>query len=477
MTFKMFGALKWCRRVLGCAFFVLLVLGFYDPPRFSWLSEILMKIQFGQVLAAFFSAGALYAVWIFVIYLILTCLWGRLFCGFLCPLGFLMDLVVLLREKSRPLKYRFLPNRPWRYFVPLTAVVLFWIGFTLPFGWLEPYSIFASKSLIYEGPGLILGLVLLLAYLRGRAFCNSLCPTGFVLRLFAKFSLYRINISKSCLNCKVCEKKCAASLINVREKVVDFDRCVVCFTCLDACPNGSITFSRVKSQENLEDSSPKLVRRSFLRQAGLGALTGLAFVTPDTLRGETLSLPASTPILPPGALSLAHLSAHCTLCHSCVRVCPNEALIVSRTGGPSLFNKPVLDPYQGFCQYECVLCTEICPTGALINLSVEEKKYFRLGVVHLHLNQCIVVKNKTSCGACAELCPTGAVYMEKGQTNLFEPKLRRPLCIGCGACQKACPVRPVSPIWVVGLKFQDMFASRPIQIHQPDEIPEEEFPF
>jgi formate hydrogenlyase subunit 6/NADH:ubiquinone oxidoreductase subunit I len=105
------------------------------------------------------------------------------------------------------------------------------------------------------------------------------------------------------------------------------------------------------------------------------------------------------------------------------------------------------------------------------------KHYWRIGLVHLRRKECIVVKNGTRCGACAELCPTGAARMEMGPSGREEPTLYRPLCIGCGACQKACPVRPVSPIWVVGRKYQDAMASRPIQNHGADIAMTEDFPF
>jgi ferredoxin len=190
-----------------------------------------------------------------------------------------------------------------------------------------------------------------------------------------------------------------------------------------------------------------------------------------------LGRPEVNPVLPPGALSLAHLNANCTMCHTCVRACPNGALRPSGRRDPSLWRKPVLDASVGFCQYDCVECTLVCPTGALVNLSVDEKHVWRLASVRLNRPKCIIVRNGTSCGACAELCPTGAVYMDEGRVpGRPEPFLKEDLCIGCGACQKSCPVGPMPAIWISGLKYQDMWARRPAKVETEDEVLEE-FPF
>jgi ferredoxin len=142
-----------------------------------------------------------------------------------------------------------------------------------------------------------------------------------------------------------------------------------------------------------------------------------------------------------------------------------------------MIGKPLLDPREGFCQYDCVECTLACPAGALTDLSVLQKHFLRLGVAHLERLECIVVRNGTSCGACAELCPTGAVYMGPGPSGADEPLLDRSLCIGCGACQYACPVKPSVAIWVTGLAYQQLSAAHPRVSHAEDEEMAEDFPF
>jgi formate hydrogenlyase subunit 6/NADH:ubiquinone oxidoreductase subunit I len=156
--------------------------------------------------------------------------------------------------------------------------------------------------------------------------------------------------------------------------------------------------------------------------------------------------------------------------------CPNEALRPSRSGSPILASKPVLSPYDGFCQHDCVVCGQVCPTGALASLSVTAKRLTRLGLASLNRLECVVVKNGTSCGACAELCPTGSVRMAPGPSGRDEPTMNLDYCIGCGACQKACPVRPTAAIVVSGLIVQQT-AKSPAVVVTEDLKPAEDFPF
>jgi ferredoxin len=463
--------LSLARRIVASSLLGLFVVALAFPPGLDGALEIASKLQFGQALAALFSAGALYAVLVVTAHAVLTALFGRLFCSFMCPLGAALDLVQALRRKAAPARRPFRRLPPGLAAVPAVALALFWAGLTLPFGTLEPYSVLSSRSLVWGGPSLILLAVLASGWLFGRGFCARLCPVGLVLSLFARLSRRRLAISSGCLRCGRCARACPASCADPEMGALDYGSCVLCLECLAACPNGSL---RYVGDAPAAEAGP--VRRSFMRKAGLGALAGAALVTPDSLRAWALP-DAPPPLLPPGALSLARLNAHCTLCHTCVRVCPNRALAPARGGGPQLLGKPVLDPFQGFCQYDCTDCCTACPAGALTDLDVGRKHVLRLGRARLDRLECVVVKNGTSCGACAELCPTGAVGMGPGPSGRDEPILEESLCIGCGACQHACPVRPDPPILVEGLAYQDALASRPRVSHEADLEMVEEFPF
>lgn len=111
-----------------------------------------------------------------------------------------------------------------------------------------------------------------------------------------------------------------------------------------------------------------------------------------------------------------------------------------------------MDFFRAFCQIGCTRCSEVCPSGALRPVSLEDKKRLQLGQAVFTKSLCIIVTGKTRCGACAEHCPTGALRMtppEDGGMDL--PRIDQSLCIGCGACQYACPVRPRQAVEVFAL--------------------------
>ncbi|MDR1308372.1 MAG: 4Fe-4S binding protein [Deltaproteobacteria bacterium] len=389
---KRFAILKWLRRAISWGLLALLLLALGRPDTFQGTIGVLSRLQFGQLMAGFFSQGGARLIGAFLSMAVLSAIFGRFFCGFICPMGAAMDLAFLARSRIRGHCFAFRPSRSFRLLVPVVLLALFWLGLTLPFGQIEPYSLMA-------GPSILTLLVLVLAAFRGRAFCNSLCPTGLVLRLISGSPALGLWLDPgTCLGCGACQRVCPASCLDGEGKSIDSGRCLLCLECASACPNGSLGFGRPKGPTGDPGK-----RRAFLRLAAGGALAAGAFLTSPELRVKALATPDQAPILPPGALSLAHFNAHCSLCHTCVRACPNLALRPSPSGFPILRDKPVLDAYEGFCQYDCVVCSKVCPTGAIRPLSVEAKRLTRLGLADLDRDECVVVKNGSSCGACAEL--------------------------------------------------------------------------
>jgi ferredoxin len=157
-------------------------------------------------------------------------------------------------------------------------------------------------------------------------------------------------------------------------------------------------------------------------------------------------------VLPPGARSLAHFQSRCTACHLCVANCPDQVLRPSITAhGLAGFLQPFQDFDISFCSYNCSNCSQVCPTGAIEPITVEERRSVRTGVAVLFPDLCVVRTNHTSCGACSEHCPTQAVHMVPWKNGLTVPKVRPCLCIGCGGCEFICPVRPHKAIIVDGL--------------------------
>ena len=143
------------------------------------------------------------------------------------------------------------------------------------------------------------------------------------------------------------------------------------------------------------------------------------------------------PVTPPGSRSRDRFTNLCTACHLCVSVCPPQVL------SPSLFEyglagimQPKMNYRANYCNYECVLCSQVCPTGAILPLEVAAKKEIQLGKANFIKDDCIVVAKKKDCGACSEHCPTKAVKMVPYEEKLVIPELNNEICVGCGACER-----------------------------------------
>ena len=471
MSAKGWRRLNAVRRTISWGLFALLCAALENPEAMEPILAFLPKIQFGQMVAGWLSHGAAFLLPVLAM-AVLSLILGRFFCGWICPLGASMDIAFFIRLKMRKGRLSYVPDHVWRSIFPALLWASLWVGLSLPIGEIEPYGVVVSAPSIWLA-------VLIVTVFRGRAFCNSVCPTGWLLKLIGGRSLFGFKIDSSkCRLCGACQRVCPARCADHKEAHIDRGRCLSCLACAEKCPDAAIGFGRIPFLKPVA-SEPSGRRRDFLRLAGFAALAGGSWMSGEEERLKILGEPTITPILPilpPGALSLAHLAAHCSSCHTCVRVCPNDALDVSREGGAVLLSKPVVMPYNGFCQYDCVLCASVCPTGALTPMTVEVKRTHRIGLANLDRLECVVVKNGTSCGACAELCPSGAVSMATGPSGLLEPLLDQSFCIGCGACQKACPVRPVSAIVVSGLLIQQT-AKTPVVLDIPDEVMTEDFPF
>ena len=163
-----------------------------------------------------------------------------------------------------------------------------------------------------------------------------------------------------------------------------------------------------------------------------------------------------TPIAPPGVPSFDHLLTKCISCHLCVSKCPSHvikpAFLEYGLGG---MMQPRLYFDHGFCNYDCLICGEVCPTGAILPLTKEQKNHTQMGQVQLIIENCIVYYDETSCGACSEHCPTQAVRMVPYKGMLTIPEIEPEICVGCGGCEYVCPAIPYKAIYVEGLRTQN----------------------
>jgi len=172
-----------------------------------------------------------------------------------------------------------------------------------------------------------------------------------------------------------------------------------------------------------------------------------------TLRlGSKRDIRRTLPIMPPGAGNFDRFTQKCTSCHLCVAKCPTQVIKPSFLEyGPGGMMQPMMNFDHQFCNYDCTLCSDVCPTEALLPLTREQKNHNQMGVVQLYLENCIVYTDETSCGACSEHCPTQAVRMVHYKDSLTIPEIEPEICVGCGGCEYICPAKPWKAIFVEGL--------------------------
>lgn len=486
------------------------------------LTKLILFFQFFPSLIGIFSETGIYVAG-FIVVIILTFLFGRLYCSFLCPLGVLMDVFGRVSGYFSKSKYSYRkPANYWRYgFLTLTLISAF-SGFYLVVDLLDPYSnfgriftnffrpmiiainnlvsgvvsefkIYAIQRVDYHLPHsmtIIIPLMFLLLLIifvvkSGRLYCNTVCPLGTLLGLISKLSVFKISINSSiCNSCRKCVSVCKSECINVNQFSVDMSRCVGCMNCLNSCSFSAIIFQPAAKKQttlftNVDISKRNMLKSSIIIGAGLLCFSGKSTYSPTRNRhAGSIPVKKNLPCSPPGSISIRHFTTYCTSCHLCVAACPTQVLQPSGLEyGWSGLLQPMLNPKVNFCNFDCTICSEICPTGAIQPLTTEKKHLTQVGKVHFILQSCIVYTNRKDCGACSEHCPTKAVQMVRWKHGLKIPEINPDLCVGCGACEFACPTKPYKAIYVDGNSVH-LLAKKPVS--DPIEegfSPENDFPF
>lgn len=504
---------RWLKSLrVALAFLLLVILGaaFLDfrgaVP--ATLAHGFANVQLGPAALAAASGGAL-AIAALVSVFAITLLFGRVYCSVVCPLGILQDLVVRLRRhRSAPL--RFVPeNKRVRYGVLVAVVLAIALGgIGVAATLLDPYSHFgrivatlgrplvivANNALVPVAQALdlhalyrvplhlppielvvfalvVVAIVAGLAVWRGRIYCNTLCPVGTVLGLLSRVSAFRLAIDRSaCTKCADCLRACKAQCIDLRTGDVDASRCVACANCLGACAHGGIRYCFTWRRSPTRPANPE--RRAVVA----GALLLPPLATIEAVAPATA--PARRPaIAPPGAHSVDRLLDRCTGCQLCVSACPTGVLQPAVLDyGWAGFAKPHLDFNRAFCNFDCRRCGEVCPTGAISLLELADKRLTSVGIAKFERTLCIVETDGTDCAACSEHCPTKAVDTIPFRDNLRLPQVKEELCIGCGACEFACPVRPVRAI-TVATRAKHTRAEKAVEAKPTLPKPTGDFPF
>ncbi|MFI3243217.1 MAG: 4Fe-4S binding protein [Akkermansia sp.] len=428
---------------------------------------------------------------------LLTLLFGRLYCSIICPLGVFQDVISHQGVKGKRAPFRYAKAKTALRLVVLVVFIAFIaLGMGSLMGILEPYGTYGLmvnnllSPLVQLGnnglaalaeradsyafysvdiwlrsvAGLILALLALgiigwLSWKHGRAYCNTICPVGTVLGYLSKFALFKFRIDKSkCVRCGQCALNCKAACIDSKNHAIDYSRCVACGNCEKICVHGAIKFTASKPEQKAKAASEKAQkgRREFMSQALLLATAPAAAKAPAPrmkvdggLAPITPKQPAERqcPVVPAGGMGHKNFYSHCVACQLCISACPNGVLRPSMD--LSTFMQPIMSFEKGYCRPECTACSDVCPAGAIHPITKEEKSATSIGHAVWVEKNCIVTKNGTKCGNCAKHCPTGAIQMvQRGE--LWIPVVNPERCIGCGNCEYVCPAAPMAGIYVEG---------------------------
>ncbi len=493
--------LRKIRIILATIFFTLITLLIVDftgtlQAYLGWMAKI-------QFLPAVLALNAV----VILALIILTLIFGRIYCSVICPLGVMQDVLSSLNRKKNHFSYS--PAKNWlRYamLIVLIVVVAAGVGSLMaliaPYGsytrmaqnLLQPvyigvnnllamasehyssYAFYHREVWIRSMPTFIVAIVsfmfiAVLAIKNGRTYCNTICPVGTLLGFIARFSWFKVSIdADKCKNCRKCERNCKASCIDIKNHTVDYSRCVACGNCLGQCNFGAMSYAHKpatkkgdKVASNKEDKpaaehgTNAEGRREFLVGAGL-ALAGTALAKEEKMVDGGLAViedkiqpKRNTPITPPGSISAENMKHRCVGCQICVSDCPNDVLRPSTDLMTMM--QPVMSFERGYCRPECNRCASLCPSGAIKPITLAEKSSTQIGHAVWVKKNCIPVCDGIDCGNCAAHCPTGAIQMVHLNGDEFEPiipAVNEARCIGCGACEYVCPSRPFSAIYVEG---------------------------
>lgn len=452
----------------------------------GWMAKI-------QLLPAILSMN----VAVITFLLLLTLIFGRLYCSIICPLGIFQDIWAWSGRKVKKNRYKYSPAKNYLRYTLLALFIIAMIAgigqvvaLLAPYGTYgrmvnnlfsplynvinnvlaygaeraESYAFYTTDVWIKSIFSLLLSvatfaILAVLAWRNGRTYCNTICPVGSLLGFVARFSLLRptINTDK-CNGCRRCERNCKASCIDIDSHTIDYSRCVACMDCIDNCRQGAITY-KMRHHKNrvVEDVKTDTQRRDFLTVSALIATTPLVNAQGKVDGGlaiiEEKKIPTrTTRIVPPGAMSIRNYEQHCIACQLCVSACPNGVLRPSQQLATLL--QPEASYERGYCRPECVKCSQVCPTGAIKPITTEDKSAIQVGHAVWIKENCVTLTDGVACDNCARHCPSAAIQMISSDSNNPQapliPAIDTERCIGCGACENLCPARPFSAIYVEG---------------------------
>lgn len=466
------------------------------------LVSLTTLLSSGSIIQGAFWAGILTLATVFL---------GRFFCGFICPFGTIHHMVSRIRPalKGQALvraSRRTSANRI-KYFV-LTALLLSAVFGLNATGWVDPICFLFRSISMAVIPGLgealkagfdslalsdikilnllsysaevlvapvfgyghtafqtgwfIGALFLIIVFLnriRPRFWCRVLCPLGALLGLFSRIRILRLEKDESaCTHCGECTAGCQGAASPEPGEAWQSAECLLCLNCFDTCPEDALRF-RISPQKPRLNPTPDMGRRAVLG----GILAGFSLPFLGRLDPRATGVPDPALIRPPGSEAETDFLRLCLRCGLCMKVCPTNVIQPTLgEAGMAGFWTPRLNMLQGYCEYTCILCGSVCPTGAIRNIGIREKvdTPIRIGSAFLDHGRCLPWSGNGPCIVCQEHCPTSpnAITLREekvpdaagGEDMVVQlPYLDLKQCVGCGICENKCPVRGRPAIRVI----------------------------
>ena len=489
--------------------------------RLGWPVEAFFLFDPYTTLLTFLSTWTVYkASAACVIVVLITLVAGRVFCGWICPMGTLHHILGwILPSRAGKGAKRIAANRTSKvrqrvkYYIlfaslgaalfgsaiggifdPITLLVRslglsvmpasqyvvgrFYentsqsdIGVLVLLGdginYVFSHAVWPSNQVFAHGGWLIFVLfvaVLFMNRIIPRFWCRVLCPLGALLGILSRFSLFGLaKRPANCTNCNKCLLHCQGADSPQGGEAWHQNECLMCLNCENACQENALSMCFLPSRTNTQ-TKPDTVRRTTLAVTA----AGLASIPAMRATGELGPNFDANRIRPPGSVDERAFLERCIRCGECMKVCPNNALQPAMgVGGVEALWTPIVIPRIGYCETSCVLCAQVCPTGA-INRSAElasgrsgPPNPVKIGTAFYNQGRCLPWAMQIPCIVCEEFCPTSpkAIWVEEVEVVKRESKhgddgappamttvkLKRPhvdpsLCVGCGACEKVCPV-------------------------------------
>jgi len=422
-----------------------------------------------------------------------TVLLGRVFCNWICPYGILHHFIGWVFGKGRTSDPVRIESNRYRSiyqikYIILIAMIVAAIFGTLQIGLLDPICLFYRsmstailpavnliipdsvyvRQYFHDGAwaiGFLLFLLVGMNVFIPRFFCRVICPLGAFLGTLSSAALWRIERNPTkCVDCDLCLKNCEGA--SDPHTQLRKSECFVCFNCIEDCPEDALSFKFMPPLQHEVTAPVVPARRAFL-----GVLLGGAFFGFGRSSGDSDRNYSKKVIRPPGSVEEKEFLDRCIKCDQCIRACPTNVLqpAIFAAGIEGIWT-PILNMKVGYCELNCTLCGQVCPTGAIQRITIEEKNGLgdftaqgpvRIGTAFYDHGRCLPWSMETPCVVCEEVCPVSpkAIFSREvtitkrdgTPITLRQPYVEPSLCIGCGICERECPVTDEAAIRVTAI--------------------------